>query len=156
MKEKLIDFETAKFAKEKGFDKNTSKSWKQPVVTPRGTSDKLPREYRIEKTNYQYSSFTEISYPNEDFPAPTQSLLSKWLRETHNIDVDVTRDPDVHYKNEVRWIVKVSDWNDIRVIDTSIAQLKHPNHSHFIDFKSFEEALEVGLQEGLKMVKSVG
>lgn len=153
MKEKRIDLETAKLAKERGFNKKTSKSWKQPVVTPRGTCDKLAREYRIEKTNDRYSSFTEISYPNEDFPAPTQSLLSKWLRETHNIDVDVTRDPEVHYKDEVRWIVKVSDWNDIKRIKYSIAELKHPNHSHFIDFKSFEEAFEVGLVEGLKMVK---
>ena len=85
--------------------------------------------------------------------APLYQQVFRWLRETHNIDVDVVRDSEVHYQDETRWIVKVSDWNDIRVKDFPIAQLKFPNTSHHTDFKSYDEALEKGLVEALKFIK---
>ena len=98
-------------------------------------------------SNYDEPIYGEIK-------APSQSLLQRWLRETHNIDVDVVRDSEVHYQDETRWIVKVSNWNDIQIKEFSIAQLKFPNHSHHIDFKSYEEALEKGLEEGLKFIEN--
>lgn len=61
MQEQLISFETAKSAKEKGFK---------------------------EKTELYYSSSTKsysVSY--DEFAAPTQSLLQKWLRNNYNIDI---------------------------------------------------------------------
>lgn len=81
------------------------------------------------------------------------TLIHKWLRDIHNIDVDVIRDSEVHYKDETRWIVKISNWNDIRIAHTSIAYLKFPYHTHHTDYKSYEDAMEFGLQEGLKLIK---
>ena len=85
--------------------------------------------------------------------APLFQQVFRWLRETHNIDVDVVRDSEVHYQDETRWIVKASDWNDIRVKDFPIAQLKFPNTSHHTDFKTYDEALAKGLEEALKFIK---
>jgi hypothetical protein len=103
-------------------------------------------EITLGMSNYDEPIYGEIK-------APTQSLLQRWLRETHNIDVDVVRDSEVHYQDETRWIVKASNWNDIQIREFSIAHLKFPDHSHHIDFKSYEEALEKGLEEGLKFIK---
>ncbi len=124
MEETKIKLETTKLAKEKGFIPNKKETYYNPMNG---------------KTLF------------EELPA-TQSLLQKWLREIHNIDVDVVRDSEVHYQDETRWIVKISDWNDIQIKEFSIAQLKFPNHSHHTDFKSYEEALEKGLEEGLKFI----
>ena len=70
------------------------------------------------------------------------------------MDVDIIRDSEVHYQDETRWIVKVSDWNNIRVKDFPIAQLKFPNTSHHTDFKSYDKALEKGLEEALKFIQN--
>ncbi len=152
MKEQPISLETAKLAKDKGFNINIKKSYVEtiehtlelgrggdctfPYIAPRVLENRLLDEWHIEIAK-----------------APTQSLLQKWLREVHNIDVDVTRDSEIHFNDEIRWIVTVSDWNNIKVIKYSTVELKHPNYQHYIDFKSYEEALEQGLIEGLKLVK---
>jgi hypothetical protein len=68
MKDELISFETAKLAKEKGFN----------IVCTMQYTDFNGIE-RLQ--NY-------IDVESETFPyAPTQSLLQKWLREVHNIHI---------------------------------------------------------------------
>ena len=62
MKEKLIAFETAKLAKEKGFHGNMGKGY--------GSDGKIDT-YR----------------GHAPFPVCTQSLLQKWLREEHGIHI---------------------------------------------------------------------
>jgi hypothetical protein len=126
MEETKIKLETGNLAKEKGFIPNKKETYYNPMSG---------------KTLF------------EELPA-TQSLLQKWLREIHNIDVEVVRDSEVHYRDETRWIVRISNWNDIQVRDFPIAQLKFPNYSNHIDFKSYEEALEKGLEEGLKFINN--
>lgn len=82
---------------------------------------------------------------------PSQSVLQKWLRK-RNIDVVVNRDSEVHYRGEIRWIVTITNWNEFEIFNAPIAQIKIPKHSHHIDFKSYESALEKGLIEGLKLI----
>ena len=61
MEDQIISFETAKLAKEKGFNIDTEECY----------SDE--------------TKITSVSYG--DYLAPTQSLLQKWLREVYNIIV---------------------------------------------------------------------
>ena len=136
MTEEIVKYETAKLAGKKGFKILVDDAYF--MANDNG-------EITLGLSNYDEPIYGEIK-------APTQSLLQKWLREIHNIDVDVVRDSEVHYQDETRWIVKTSNWNDIRVKDFSIAQLKFPNTSHHTDFKSYEEALERGLIEGLNFI----
>jgi len=136
MTEEIVKYETAKLARKKGFKILVDDAYF--MANDNG-------EITLGLSNYDEPIYGEIK-------APTQSLLQKWLREIHNIDVDVVRDSEVHYQDETRWIVKASNWNDIRVKDFPIAQLKFPNTSNHTDFKSYEEALEKGLMEGLNFI----
>jgi hypothetical protein len=138
MTEEIVKYETAKLAREKGF---------KIMVNDAYFTANDNGEITLGLSNFDEPIYGEIK-------APTQSLLQRWLRETHNIDVDVVRDSEVHYQDEIRWIVKVSNWNDIRVKNFSIAQLKFPDTSHHTDFKSYEEALEKGLTEGLNFIQN--
>jgi hypothetical protein len=140
MTEEIVKYETATLAKESGF----ILSHPLYLYDENGEIVDTKRSFDLASRTFILDSKTII--------APTQSLLQRWLREIHNIDVDVTRDSEVHYQDETRWIVRVSNWNDIRIKDFPIAQLKFPNHSHHTDFKSYEEALEKGLVEGLKFI----
>ncbi len=94
MIEELISFETAKLAKEKGF--------------------------------------------NEQCSAPTQSLLQKWLREVHNIHVNVSYGLTFTFK--INGDLKGNDYVDYSNIEEYWS-------------RTYEEALEKGLIEGLKLIE---
>ena len=72
MEDTRIKFETAKLAKEKGFNEILSYHYDKTGIIQNVTTNN-------EKLDYGYS-------------APTQSLLAKWLREEHNIHL-------IAYKN---------------------------------------------------------
>jgi hypothetical protein len=137
VQESKVTYETAYLAKELGFDE---------ICYYHFGSDGTEFESR-HPTGSKNSQWVKC------VARPTQAHLQAWLREIYNIDVEVSRDSEVHYKNEIRWISTVSNWNDIKIIKTPIAELKHPNHFHYRDNKSHKEALEVGLQEALKLLK---
>ena len=92
MEEVKISFKTAKLAKEKGFKFKTKKKKIGVRESDLGTL------------------FNTILYKKVNVN-PTQSLLQRWLRETHNIHVEILwREDntysgqlisDVHFNNEV-------------------------------------------------------
>lgn len=67
--------------------------------------------------------------------APTQSLLQKWLREKYNIHIHIIY-------NFGTYLYSIKKLNDVIQPDTS-----------FKEFKSYEEALEIGLFEVLNLIK---
>lgn len=74
MKEELVSFQTAKLAKERGFDISTDKYW--------------CNYYTGEPLNkWKLLPAKELSLNFMEYAAPTQYLLQKWLREVHEIDV---------------------------------------------------------------------
>jgi len=80
MKEQLITFETAKLAKEKGFDKKSGRAWYTDTTLAGHDPTKLQE------------SLGMLHYWNADsniYEACTQSLLQKWLREKHGIFIFV-------------------------------------------------------------------
>ena len=120
MEEQLISFETAKLAKEKGFD----------------------FIYIIDNELTKHSLIT-------------QSLLTKWLREVHNCFIGILPHRDGDSKNKqwkskknVFWTVEVDYYGknfEIELTDDSDFT-QHFNNN-------YEEALEIGLQEALKLIK---
>lgn len=120
MKDQLISFNTAKLAKKKGFD----------LLTVNGIT-----EYNVIKSG-KYN--LPMDWNGSDFiSCPTQSLLQKWLREKHNIEVISLRAEDfMFYKYKV----------------SNIKKLKINLKAGF-EFNTYEEALEKGLQEALKLIK---
>jgi hypothetical protein len=85
-----------------------------------------------------------IGYPFYTYPnVPTQSLLQKWLREVHNIYVS-TRE-SLAITGELEYVCTVNG----KYINHGI-KYKPINR-----FDTWEEALEIGLQEALKLIEIV-
>ena len=108
MKEQLISFDTAKLAKEKGFNII------QQIIT---TWNKNTREE-------EYTTDNGI----------TQSLLQKWLREEHNIHITITSISQESWQYHI----------------TKPGQRLGDNYEE--DFYTYEEALESGLHQALKLI----
>jgi hypothetical protein len=117
MQEELITFETAKLAKEKGFS--------------------IPGENIYENEEL----LCEVEFKNWNngtlcLSAPTQSLLQRWLREVHKINIVIQywtgpkpHKPVLHYRTTV-------------------------NENFFGEhYVTYEEALEEALFESLKLIE---
>lgn len=114
MQDTLISFETAKLANELNFNINTSFTY-----SPQG----------------ELFNILDLKYP---IKAPTQSLLEKWLREKHNIDIE-------HKIINNKGIKQYGF--DIIIFDKGVyIKLEYK--------KSFEKGLENALYEALKLVKN--
>ena len=86
MKEQLISFETAKLAKEKGFNIEV-----KTYFDIKKFGDK-PCEFYGRLNANDYNSWDDKLKKNINagyISAPTQSLLQKWFREVHNCHVEV-------------------------------------------------------------------
>lgn len=130
MTEKVIDFKTAKLAKEKKFNLETNNFYTKPNIKLFGV-DEHGRTYLIKNISGKLYKLGEHAVLNERniFEAPTQSLLQKWLREVHKINVYcVPTEID-----ETKWYHNIAS-------------------SFKVYTGSYEEVLEVGLQEGLKLI----
>jgi hypothetical protein len=78
--------------------------------------------------------------------APTQSLLQKWLREKHGIIVFVKIDLPKHFY--ISLTDKVNIIYKYNIHKNNLLDIK------FHEFKTYEEALEKGLLEALKIIKN--
>lgn len=123
MKDELISFETAKLAKEVGFDKYCNYS-----ADPEGIYETLKPLKNSDK---------DITSIKDMCVVPTQSLLQKWLREKHKILVWIKPNPLLGM-----WSAYVDNGiGDFLVKDT-------------IFENTYEAALEVGLLQTLKLIKT--
>lgn len=124
MEEQLISFETAKLAKEKGFggkELTTLNGYFRGGIL----------------CNIPCNNKSDFCHEDE-FSAPTQSLLQKWLREKYKIIVSINIMSDLSYYS--------------LLIDINENKLDLKNQSKNRGFNTYEEALEVGLQEALKLI----
>ena len=120
MKEQLIEFETAKLAKEKGFVSVLS----FPKCYDNGKLIKRP----------SFSSSSPTDYGDRFIAAPTQSLLQKWLREEYGIKLTIIFRENITTGEESwDWLIK----------GTAVVYRR---------FKTYEQALEAGLIEALKLI----
>jgi hypothetical protein len=135
MNEELITFETAKLAKEKGFNWNTIHYFEEELIT------NVVREYQSETGQPGYADPYDWNLPDEYNPdytnwsRPTQSLLQKWLREVHNIYI---------------WVSPIAV-NDYKYTILSGIFLKWEGEKFGLD--TYESALEIALQKGLTLIK---
>ena len=126
MKDELVGFEVAKLAKEKGL---TSYDF-----------DYCP-DLCYNKKGYCYKSEGWIE--DDYFCAITQALLQKWLRDKHKINVNgfIFGWSDLTFANHCKVNFNEGDFWEWFV----------PTKGK--DNLSYEEALEIGLQEALKLIK---
>ena len=118
MKEQIVNFETGKLAGDNGF----LKEW----------------------CNLAYSADDQKLYMDTgsytDYPAPTQSLLQKWLREVHDIEILVYN--SYYYKTGRKYYVDILfvEKGDLKTFTAKLT------------FDFYEEALEKGLQYALERI----
>lgn len=77
------------------------------------------------------------------YSAPTQSILQKWLREKHLYHFHI------YYGRDRKWCIDIY-YMDVEE-DYAAGLMNQPNE--FMNFDTYEEALEKGLQEALKLIK---
>jgi hypothetical protein len=137
MKDQLISFETAKLARELGFNESCGLNYAEDGEV------QLLRYWEGNGNGFESNSEIDCDYYIENNPvcsAPTQSLLQRWLREIHDIDVYVI--PNGSRKKSIN---KRLYHPQLWVRDEYQSEL----HSKY----TYEEALEEGLQEALKQIK---
>ena len=129
MKEQLISFETAKLAKEKGFggkELTTLNGYFRGGVL----------------CNIPCNNKSDFCHEDE-FSAPTQSLLQKWLRETHQLHLEI-QVQDYVETPKFYWNIFGAYKNNKMIICIA--------NSPREDYVSYEEALEAGLQKALSCI----
>lgn len=145
MTEKLISFEVAKLAKEKGFQLGNRKSYCHYHKTFTYDGDpNHPESHRKNdvKLNYDFytvnNAGTPLDISNKHYTiyeAPTQSLLQKFIRETRGVHIEIHRNASGYYWS----MCKADGGTDLGWSDHS-----GPNNGGVWD--SFEDALENALQ----------
>lgn len=126
MEEQLISFETAKLAKEKDFNELCDFLYHDD-----GNRDRVGNANNLDEEEF-------ISYA-----CPTQSLLQKWIREIYKINILIH--PNQMNNNPITYVYCLHYKYGY--------QSKMTNWSKF-KYSSYEEALEIGLQEALKLIKT--
>lgn len=158
MTEQLCDFLVCKLAKEKGFDIPCSHAWEWyvhegkehgpiaiPVEVPMLSSLfeallKLSPEERegvLKRPGlFEGGAIKNVNYPPYLYARPSQSLLVRWLREKHRINVNVYPDLD-------NWEINIY----------SLTERECIWHSDEENMKDPEAALELGLLTALSFIK---
>jgi hypothetical protein len=135
MEEQLIGFETAKLANEQGFDFHCN-GFRYHIVTKKltyfGNDDGAGGEYMNSR---------------EFIVAPTQSLIQKWLREVHKLEVLV-------YCNAFGWMWELNKAfsKDSFSGCTFIKWSENSGPNDSAQWDTYEEALEEGLKEALNII----
>lgn len=149
MEEELITFKTAKMLKDKGFNERTLFAYKN-----NGYLYQDPNRIKLSYNSLPVPELCENLYVCESnscykcgkavylMSAPNQSFSKKWLRETKNLHISIIRNACGYGYD----ICKAD--NGTHITD---GIFKGPNDGGQWD--TYEEALEVGIQEALKLVE---
>ena len=124
--ESYVTFETAKLLKEAGFDCKVHKYFYRPRF-----SGKTTEIFAMPERNANGEA--------RSVSCPTQSFAARWLREVHKIHLFAN-----YFFEDCKWFyvtVDLKESDEVRAI--------HPNESNY---ETYEEALEAGLQEALRLI----
>jgi len=142
MEEQLVSFETAKLAKDKGFNIPCNKMFsfgRKIFENMKTISFHNGDKNECANTSHDWNN-TKSQTETEYYSAPTQSLLQKWLREKHNIHVNLfiyhnTEDINIVYRCRIDYFI-----NKVKI-------------SYWLGLGKYEEVLEMGLKQGLNYIK---
>ena len=127
MTEELVTLETAKLLKEKGFNEYCENI--------------IDINNMLRKTLYRIND----DLPKQCFSRPTQSIAQKWLREIRGVYVYV--EPVIGK----RWTLSFCDFN-VPTEESDWMENEINKGNGYKVYVTYEEALEAGLQEALKLI----
>ena len=134
MTDTLISFETAKLAKEKGFFVQKHLYFiHENSVHYEGTYEN--RDFSVVKEHYLNNTIKGVT-------KPTQSLLQKWIREKHNMHILM----NVGMNNGEKQTFYCNVFKFGKNLYISKFRSKTSVYT-------YEEVLEIGLCEALKLIK---
>lgn len=136
MKDELITLDTAILADEKGFKEHCDYCYSEKgALIQMGNYNGIENDY-----------FPSIS-------APTQSLLKRWLREIHNLHIQA----ELRYKSDndqtIGWNYDIEHMKVAYVAQPDKFKFKWIDHGENFHV-TYESALEEGLFQALKLIKS--
>ena len=137
MEEQRVSFKTAKLAKEKGFNIITEQFYCENYEGICEEHEEFLISDSLEDGIYDCNNeFNE----GERWNAPTQSLLQKWLMEVYTINVFVEYTKGINGTHPLTYSYR------------SVIILQDGTRKFLSSFDIFEEGLEVGLTESLKLI----
>jgi len=140
MEEQIISFETAKLAKEKGFEWNCNDCYDRNGHTYlNGWCERLDDFFEDNNFNNSEIESKGLEYY---YIASTQSLLQKWLREVYNIIV--TSYPITGF-DKIEYSYNIYTFSNILSLTETTARR----------FNTDEKSLEEVLQKGLKLILKI-
>ena len=151
MEEQLISFETAKLAKEKGYNKRSEYCFAETYA----------HDYECHHTGNEYTSeykgprllYSEYigEHDNVICNAPPQHVLQKWLREIHGIHIVIIPTVTSFWTYKTVTVISERD-NDVIKGIKSVSDLPPYKEVCGYDFNTYEDALEDALFESLKLI----
>lgn len=131
MTEEHVTLETAKLLKAAGFKEDVSSFYE--LVYKGGSGP----EYEIDES-YDAQNYNTDVY---SISAPTQSIAQKWLRETKNLHITI-------YNSACGYGYEISKADN----GTHIASSTYKGTNDGGEWDTYEEALDNGIQEALKLI----
>lgn len=139
MEEQKVSYDTAMLAKEKGFPQLSPLHVYSERLAHSFEDYHTGKEIKMDPLPPRILSRREGDTERFHCVAPTQSLLQKWLREVHNIHVAPLPSYNKFGQYTCEVVFKIGDIQDSIQLDY---------------YDSYEEALEIGLQVALKLIKN--
>lgn len=151
MGDKNVNLDTAILAKEMGF-----KPLNPSTQYVKGFTEQWD-DVTNTVTGYKENEIQEEDYVREGyFLRPTQTVLQKWLRENHNIEISVLRytySGGVYQGKCYMWFVdQYDDKYNYELEENDEYWILNERKSQGYEFKTYEEALEQALITALKLV----
>ena len=130
MEDTIVSFEIAKLLKEKGYTSIVGIINGKHYYNYKGELDGDQLDFI--KASLRKENLTLV----ENYPAPTLSLAQKWLREVHNLEINIQSDMLGYYM----FLVNRDKLLRVKVEGNNI-------------FQTYELALEEGIKQALNLIK---
>lgn len=148
----MVSFETALLTKEKGYLQESTKL-SQPYYNHKGELNGSSLDYIKARFAFRDGKISQEEVDKVDsIRAMSQSLLQKWIRENFKLHIQITTEA---FKNGYNWNIQVIDldfdnsntefWKEFGARTTGL-------YGDNGEYKTYEEALEFGLQLALKLI----
>lgn len=136
MNDQLITLKTAKSAKGIGFNQRTKYVW---IDQPDFGTKCRKINISLDITPYEYN-------------CPTQSLLQKYLREKHGYHIVIIPTITSNWTFKIVKVISEAD-NDYISGIKSVSDMPPYKEVNGYDYSTYEDALEEGLYEALKLLE---
>lgn len=139
MKEAIVSFKTAKLLSEAGFNIKTAYFYTKHHNVKLFGVDEHSRYYQVKNKVGKIYRVGEYAVLKEEniYYAPTQCFAQKWIREKYKMHIEILLEEENPYKNYYYRVMKLG---------------KYFSLAHSKTFKTYEQALEAGLQEVIRYI----